>query len=308
MSAERVLVTGAAGFLGSHLCRRLVAGGAEVHAVSRRPGACHPDAHRWWTCELATETDARELLRAVKPDAVVHLGALTHAAPDLALVGPTFHSILSSSVSMLTALTEQGCRRVVLAGSIEEPGSGDPDLVPASPYAAAKWAAATYGRMFHALYGTPVVTARLALVYGPGQATRKVIPSTILALLRGQPPRVSMATRPWDFVYVDDAVEALMRLVAGGASDGSAVDVGSGRTEPLRAVIERLVRMIDPGVTPAFGAVAERPRTEGRAADAAATERALGWRASTTLERGLERTIDWYRTYADSFGKQGVQA
>jgi nucleoside-diphosphate-sugar epimerase len=162
--------------------------------------------------------------------------------------------------------------------------------------------------MFHALYGTPVVSARLALVYGPEQAARKVIPSTILALLRGEAPRLSSAARPWDFVYVDDAVDALARLLGGGGPDGATVEIGTGRTEPLRAVIERIVRMIDPTVVPAFGAVADRPLVDGRAADAAATEKMLGWRASTTLERGLERTIDWYRTHADSFGKRGVPA
>jgi nucleoside-diphosphate-sugar epimerase len=162
--------------------------------------------------------------------------------------------------------------------------------------------------MCHALYGTPVVTARLALAYGPGQAARKVIPSTILSLLRGHAPRLSTGTRPWDFVYVDDAIEALVRLVEGHAADGSTVDIGTCRTEPLRAVVERLVEMIDPGAVPAFGAVPDRPLTEGRAADAAATEACLGWRATTTLERGLQRTIDWYRSYADSYAKDGVPA
>jgi len=168
VTGRRVLVTGASGFLGRHLWPRLRAAGAEVHTVSRQaPSELAPVECRW-TADVADERQAREVVQTVKPDVVVHLGALTYAAPDLELVLPTFHSALASTVNLLTALTEQGCRRIVLAGSIEEP-IGGADVRPASPYAAAKWAASAYGRMFHALYGAPVVIARLALAYGPGR-------------------------------------------------------------------------------------------------------------------------------------------
>lgn len=308
MKGDRILVTGAGGFLGRHLCHRLRTTGAEVHAVSRQAAPATGDAHRWWPADVANEDEARELVRAVKPDVIVHLGALTHAAPDLGLVLPTFHSVLASTVNVLTTVVEQGCRRVVLAGSIEEPTGSGPDITPASPYAAAKWAVTAYGRMFHALYGTPVVVARFSLTYGPGQAERKVIPYTIRSLLRGEPPRVSNGTRLWDFLYVEDAVEALLRLVEGRWPDGAAVDIGSGRMETLRSVIERLVQMIDPAVVPAFGSVADRPFTDGRAADAAATEKVIGWRATTSLEQGLQRTIDWYRRHTASDSESGVAA
>jgi nucleoside-diphosphate-sugar epimerase len=288
VKGDRILVTGAGGFLGRHLCHRLRTTGAEVHAVSRQAAPATGDAHRWWPADVANEDEARELVRAVKPDVIVHLGALTHAAPDLGLVLPTFHSVLASTVNVLTTVVEQGCRRVVLAGS--------------------KWAVTAYGRMFHALYGTPVVVARFSLTYGPGQAERKVIPYTIRSLLRGEPPRVSNGTRLWDFLYVEDAVEALLRLVEGRWPDGAAVDIGSGRMETLRSVIERLVQMIDPAVVPAFGSVADRPFTDGRAADAAATEKVIGWRATTSLEQGLQRTIDWYRRHTASDSESGVAA
>jgi UDP-glucose 4-epimerase len=220
---------------------------------------------------------------------VLHLGALTHAAPDLELVLPTFRSAFASTVNLLTALTEQGCRRIVLTGSIEEP-AGDAAVVrPASPYAAAKWAASAYARTFHALYGAPVVIARLTLTYGPGQLPRKVIPSTILALLRGQPPRVS-----------------LLRLAEGRGPDGATVDIGTGQLTTLRRLVERLVAIVDPASVPAFGAVPDRPLTESRAADAAATAAMLGWRATTPLEVGLRRTVDWYRGHIPQSRQHGV--
>lgn len=306
MTGQRVLVTGAAGFLGRHLCPRLRAAGAEVHAVSRQHVPGHAAADRWWTAEVADETAARELVKSVKPDVAIHLAALTHAEPGLDLVLPTFRSALASTVNLLTALTHEGCRRIVLTGSMEEPVGNGAVARPASPYAAAKWAAGAYGRMFHALYGTPVVIARLTLTYGPGQARRKVIPSTILALLRGERPRVSRGTRAWDVLYVDDAIEALMSLAGGRGPDGATLDVGTGELVTLRAVVERLVTMIDPSIGAAFGDVPERPLTQSRAADAAATAATLGWRATTSLEAGLQRTVDWYRAHPHPADNHGV--
>ena len=306
MRGRRVLVTGAAGFLGRHLCPQLRAAGAEVHAVSRQHRPGHTAADRWWTAEVADETAARELVKSVKPDVAIHLAALTHAEPSLDLVLPTFRSALESTVNLLTALTYEGCQRIVLTGSMEEPVGNGAVARPASPYAAAKWAASAYGRMFHALYGTPVVIARLTLTYGPGQARRKVIPSTILALLRGEQPRVSRGTRAWDVLYVDDAIEALMSLALGRGPDGATVDIGTGQLVTLRAVIERLVTMIAPSIGAAFGDVPERPLTESRAADAAATAATLGWRATTSLEAGLQRTVDWYRAHPHPADHHGV--
>jgi UDP-glucose 4-epimerase len=303
--AGRVLVTGASGFLGRHLVSRLRSAGAEVHTVGRQPSSEAGPVECRWAADVADEREAREVVQTVKPDVVVHLGALTHAAPDVELVLPTFHSTLVSTVNLLTALTEQGCRRIVLAGSIEEPVGGA-EVRPASPYAAAKWAASAYGRMFHALYGAPVVIARLAVTYGPGQLTRKVIPSTILALLRGEAPRVSSGARAWDVVYVDDAIEALVRLVKGRGPDGATVDVGSGRLTTLRSIVERVAAIVDPTINPVFGAVPDRPLTATYAADAAATEAMLDWRATTSLETGLQTTVDWYRTHMNRLGRHGV--
>jgi nucleoside-diphosphate-sugar epimerase len=274
-----------------------------VHAVSRGPAPGEHPAHRWWTADVSDAEQARTLMRAVKPASVVHLGALTHAAPDMALVLPTYHSALTSTVHVLLAVTEHGGVRVVLAGSVEEPSGVEP---PASPYGAAKAAAGVYARMFHALYGTPVVIARLALTYGPGQAERKVIPSAIRALLRGEAPHVSPGTRRWDLVYVDDATEALARLAEGAGADGATLDVGSGRVRTLRSVIERLTAIVDPTLTPVFGAVPERPFTEQPLADVAATEAAIGWRATTSLEVGLRQTVDWYRAHPVRAADHGV--
>lgn len=297
LEGRRVLVTGARGFLGSHLCRRLLAGGAEVHAVSRTAGpAGRDDGPRWWQCDAVDAAAAHELVSRIKPGVVIHLAGMVTAAPDLGLVVPTFHSLLASTVHMLTAAAQVGGCRVVLSASLEEPTGGSADtLVPASPYGAAKLAAGAYARMFAELYGTPVVNLRPFMTYGPGQHPTKVVPSTILSLLDGRAPELSSGDRPLDWVYVEDVVDAFLTAAVRPGLEGRTLDLGWGTAVRLREVVMRLVRLVDPSIAPRFGARADRPGQPTRVADVAATAAALGWRPRTPLDAGLAATVDWYR-------------
>src|SRR4051812_25002606 len=150
-SGVRVLVTGATGFIGSHLVRRLIDSDAEVHAVSRRP-TLGPDASAWHVADL-TDTDAcAELIDTVTPDVVFHLASAVTGARDLDLVVPLMQANQGAAVNLLTAVVKSAPNaRVVLAGSIEEPHQSH-DLTPVSPYAAAKSAATAYARMFFRLW------------------------------------------------------------------------------------------------------------------------------------------------------------
>jgi UDP-glucose 4-epimerase len=294
LADQRVLVTGASGFLGSHLCSRLLAAGAEVHAVSRTARRSADARLRWWTADVEDLDATRGLVASVKPERVFHLGGVINGAPDLALVLPTYHSLVTSTVNLLSAIATAGCQRVVLVGSLEEPTEGADEICPTSPYGAAKWAASAYGRMFGRLFGVPVVIARTHMAYGPGQPTWKLIPSTILALVRGEPPRLSSGRRPLDWVYVDDVVEGLL-LAAGRPGLEGTVELGSGTLTPIREVVARLVELVAPSIQPVFEALPDRPRAAERAADVAATRARLGWAPRTSLDDGLARTVRWYR-------------
>jgi UDP-glucose 4-epimerase len=160
----KVLVTGGGGFLGSHLCRRLRDQGCEVHGTSRLDRTDTRNGPTWWKTDMADVSAVRHLLAAVKPDIVYHLAGSVGASPDFDLVAPAYHSLLTSTVNLLIAGTEIGCRRIVLAGSLTEPVPESTNPTPASPYAAAKWAASGYGRMFHSLFQTPVVILRPFMV------------------------------------------------------------------------------------------------------------------------------------------------
>lgn len=296
-AGQRVLLTGASGFLGSHLCSKLVAAGAEVYAVSRVPRVSTGENLHWCQANIEDLDVARGLVSDVKPGAIFHLGGLVNGAPELKLVLPTFHSLAESTVNLLTAAAESGCQRIVLIGSLEEPDFATAGVCPTSPYGAAKWVASTYGRMFHKLFELPVVIARTYMTYGPGQPTWKVIPYTILSLLRGETPRFSSGQRQLDWVYVDDVVEGLLLAGSTPGLDGATVELGSGMLTPIRDIVARLVNILAPSVEPVFHALPDRPRDHERPASVAETRFRMGWWPVTPLDEGLARTVEWYRRH-----------
>lgn len=289
-----MLVTGARGFLGAPLSRRLLALGAEVHAVSRAARAGAPDGLHWRQAHLEDPSEAQALFRDLQPSIVFHLGGRVTGAPDLDLVGATFQSLLATSVGLLTAAARSGCRRLVLLGSLEEP-RGDAAATPTSPYAAAKWAVSAYARLFHHLYRTPAVIVRPFYTYGPGQPEHRVIPHAILSYLRGEAPRLASGRRRLDCVYLDDVIDGLIRSAVYPGLEGTTLELGAGVATPIREVVLRIKKLVGSPLAPEFGVEADRPAGRARVASTKEALAALGWRATTSLDAGLARTVAWYR-------------
>lgn len=307
-SGARVLVTGASGFIGSHLCRLLVSAGARVSGTCRREPESGPAGVEWHRGDLAEAGTAARIVESVRPDYVFHLASHVAGSRDRALILPTFRDNLATTVHLLDALAGGECRRVVLAGSLEEPEPDGTLQVPSSPYAAAKWAAAGYARMFHALYGVPLVTARIFMVYGPDQKDlNKLIPYVILSLLRGESPRLSAGTREVDWIYVEDLAQGLVALGTAPGVEGQRVDLGSGELVTVRRVVELLGECVDSRVALGFGDLDDRPLEQVRKANVEQTAARLGWRPGTGLRQGLERTVEWYRRHrADLAARAGA--
>jgi nucleoside-diphosphate-sugar epimerase len=298
-SPPRVLVTGASGFIGSHVTRTLAARGSEVHAVSRERQPPQEGPIRWWRADLTELDDVERLLDATGAESIVHLASHVTGARGPEQVLPTFRNNVLSSLHLMIAAVHRKCRRVVLGGSMDEPAAAESAAAPQSPYAAAKWASSGYGRMFRALYGLDVVRLRIAMVYGPGQKdTTKLVPYVIRCLLDGVSPEITSGTRAVDWIYVEDVAEAVVRACFTERTDESAVDIASGRLVTIRDVVERLAARIDPAMRIGFGARADRPLERAWLTDTAHTEALLDWKATTSLDDGLDRTIAWYRANA----------
>ena len=191
----------------------------------------------WKRADLTDEVAARDLVARARPDAVLHLAGEVSGARDLGIDAADAACEPDAAVNVMLACAESGIARVVLAGSMEEPDLGDPEAVPQSPYAAAKWAATGYGRLFDVLYELPVVHLRVFMVYGPGQSDlHKLVPYVTVSLLRGETPRLTSGARAVDWIYVDDVVDAFLRAAVAPGRRGPSLDVGSGELTDIRSL------------------------------------------------------------------------
>jgi nucleoside-diphosphate-sugar epimerase len=290
-----VLVTGASGFLGSHLCAALADSGAVLHSASRLVRA-DTGLMRWHQTDLTDVESTRRLINATRPDFLFHLSGLVSAAPELQTVRNSFDSLLMSTVNVLTAATEAGgCRRIVVFGSMMEPEPGQTDVPPTSPYMAAKWAASACARMFHTLYQTPLVIVRPAVAYGPGQPMERLVPYVIRSLLAGEAPRLSNGFFTGDWTYVDDMTDGIVAVARTPSIDGLTIDLGTGKATSARTVVELIVELMGSKIQPNFGALPDRPADRSRPADVDFTRSKIGWIARTSLREGLLRTISWLK-------------
>lgn len=285
------IVTGGAGFIGSRVCDLLNAAGWVVHSVGRRP-AGPASARRHWQLDLTDLNAVQGLIREVRPDYVFHLASHVWGAPDLSHLLPTFHGNLHTTVNLLYSLAGGNCRRFVLAGSLVEPDEKSAHAVPPAPYAASKWAAADYVRMFNTLYGVPGVIARVFMVYGPDQQDpTKLVPYVIDRLARGEAPQITSGRRLIDWVYVDDVAAGMGRMAVAPDVAGQTVDLGSGSLITTADLVLKICDLMKSDIRPVFGALPDRPLEPTTIARTEETVRLLGWSPQTSLEEGLNRTI-----------------
>lgn len=308
----RVMVTGATGFVGACLVRRLVALGHEVHAVLRAESNTWRLAgilDRVVCCRLDLKDDeaVTRAVRTCRPEAVLHLATFGGFASQNNPADIIATNLLGT-VNLLTACEQAGVSCFVNTGSSSEYGhKGAPmresDLPePVSAYGVAKGAATLYCRAEALAKGLPVATLRLFSPYGPWDDPRRLIPYVISTLLRGNAPRLAGPEAVRDFVFIDDVVDAYLRLLEGGFTPGAVYNVGGGEQQSIGAVVRLITDQIGNGIEPLWGTIPhQRPEPSVWCADLSLVRQELGWQPSTSLRDGLAKTIDWCGRHLDLY-------
>jgi nucleoside-diphosphate-sugar epimerase len=304
------LVTGAGGFIGSHLCDRLVEEGARVLAMSNQVSRVLParlthlaDRVEIVEANLQDAAAVRLLAERTRPRFVFHLGAYTHVGRSFDHVDESLQTNVAGTVNLLTGLRGCDYEALVYAGTSEiYGGSGevpfreDAAVAPLSPYAVSKYAGEQYCRMFHEAYGWPIVMVRPFNAYGPRQSPDRVIPELIVGALRGEPVAMTSGTQTREFNYVTDIADGFIRAaLAGTKAHGMIVNLGCGEEHSMRQLAERISAMMDGAPAPRFGAMSHRPTEIWRMfCDNTRARDLLGWAPRRGLDDGLRLTIDFY--------------
>lgn len=314
----RVLVTGAGGFIGSHLVERLVGERAVVRAF------VHYDAIGTWGWLDASPArgdvevvagdiaDRDSVAKAVSGvDVVFHLAALIGIPYSYAAPASYVRTNVEGTLNVLTAARERGVSRVVHTSTSEVYGTArrvpmdeEHPLHAQSPYAATKIAADKLAEAFHRSFGVPVVTVRPFNTFGPRQSSRAVIPTIVSQALAGRPARLGNLTPTRDFNFVANTVDGFLRAGGTEGIEGRTVNLGTGRETSIRDVVNTVERILGRQVEVEEDAERRRApdsEVERLVADARLAGELLGWTPRVTLEEGLERTIEWIRSNGDRF-------
>jgi nucleoside-diphosphate-sugar epimerase len=309
LAGQRVLVTGASGFIGSHLTRRLIADGAEVHALTSAVSSVYPtrllEIRDQITLHEASLTDRGALnivATEVRPSFVFHLGAYTHVGKSWQRVDECIQVNVQGTVNLLMALEPFGFTRFVntgtseIYGDIDVPFHEDDAVHPISPYSVSKHSAEEYCRLFTEARSWPIVRVRPFNAYGPMQSPDRVIPEIITRALQRQPLHMTQGSQTREFNYVEDLVDGMVHVATADGIDGELFNLGCGHEVSMREIATMILSQLGNPIEPEFGALPERPIEIPRMhADVSKAAERLGWRSATSLADGLAATIEFYR-------------
>jgi dTDP-glucose 4,6-dehydratase len=311
-SGRKVLVTGAGGFIGSHVAEALARAGADVRAFVRYTSRSD---NGWLEHADPEVVPAIEIFRGdlANPDAVAgaiknrdvvfHLGALIPIPYSYRHPREFVTANVVGTLNVLEAARRSGLHRIVHTSTSEVYGTAqsvpideDHPLRPQSPYAASKVGADQLALSFQRSFDTPVVVARPFNTYGPRQSARAVIPTIVSQALSREVIELGAVEPTRDFLYVEDTVRGLLRCGEADGVVGQVVNLGTGTEISIGDAAERVLRLLERDIPVTLDEKRLRPpdsEVERLVAGTGKAKRLLGWEPEVEFDEGLRRTIDW---------------
>ena len=307
---DTVLVTGGAGFIGSHLVEALISAGRLVRVLDNFSTGVRSNLRGLEPAPEVIEGDVADADAVAQAmggvDTVFHLAALASVQFSVENPVASHRACATGTVNVLDAARKAGVRRIVYAGSSSAYGNpraevqGEAEaLHPLSPYAAAKLAGELYAEAFAASYGLEAVRVRFFNVFGPRQRADSpysgVIAIFTAAMTGGRAPTVfGDGLQSRDFVYVADAVQALLRAAEMPGVSSRVYNIGTGKRVTVLDLAAALNKILGTRLTPQF-APPRQGDVRHSCADISRATRELGYAPAIGFEEGLARTLQWYR-------------
>ncbi|MEP6751419.1 MAG: GDP-mannose 4,6-dehydratase [Candidatus Dormiibacterota bacterium] len=312
-SGKRVVVTGAGGFIGSHLTEHLVTLGASTTAFLRynsrseagwldgSPADVRSEIDLAWG-DLRDPDSVRRALH--KADVVFHLGALVGIPYSYEAPRQYVEANVLGTLNVLEAARSADVSRVVQTSTSEVYGTPlytpideQHPLQGQSPYSATKIGSDKLAESFWRAYKLPVATLRPFNTFGPRQSARAILPTIIGQALKGSEIRLGSLTPIRDMNFVADTVDGFIRIATCDAALGRVVNVGSGRGLKVGQMVDAVSKALGRPLKAVDDPDRVRPPTsevEALIADAKLADQLFGWRSVTPFEEGLKRTIEWF--------------
>jgi len=301
----KVLITGASGFVGSHVARLLVAEGCEVHVLVRE------SSNRWriqdilpsmylWQSDLVAFENVNTYLQEIKPELCIHLA--WYAVPGKYLNSQENLDSIQASINLLSQLAELGCKRFVGIGTCFEYDlslgylSESSLTKPITLYAATKVALSTILQQFAQITEMEIAWIRLFYQYGPMEDERRLIPGIISSLLRDEVVKTTKGEQIRDFLHIEDVASAIWAVAKSNVS--GVVNVGSGQPVTVGQILLELGNLLGKPDLVHLGALPYRPNDPMFiCANNELLRKKTDWTQKYNLTTGLKNTIEWYKDH-----------
>ncbi|HEY2805707.1 MAG TPA: GDP-mannose 4,6-dehydratase [Gemmatimonadales bacterium] len=317
---KRVAVTGAGGFIGSHLVEALVRQGAEVTAVVRYNSRgddgnlryVDPQVRESLKIQRLDLTDMEATRQALGgAEVIFHLAAFVGIPYSYANPHDAVLNNVLSTLNVLGVARELGVERMVQTSTSEVYGSARqvpiPEthvLQPQSPYSASKIGTDNIALSYHYAFGLPVAVVRPFNTFGPRQSARAVIPTVITQALSGAKVRIGTTTTTRDFTYVEDTVRGFLLAAESPKSVGQVINIGTGREISIADAITTIIKAVGRDVPIERDDARLRPEqseVSRLCADITRAGELLGYKPTVTFEEGIKRTVAWISQHLDAY-------